>query len=272
MSFYQYLKERSWDLVEMWYQSVDKTQNDIYGTKIPERIQRLKEQNHGFHVHFCEIFRDDAMLYSDSFNQWIGEVAQDSTHQSEDIDTIMKQFFVIEEFYLNFFYAYAKDSDETEAALNCYNSLIVKGFNEIVLRFTRSHLHQNKATLESHKQLVAELSSPVIHLSDHVSLLPLVGDIDTYRAKVIFDETLKKCSDSSVTTLIIDLSGVVIIDTMVANQIFQVIDGLKLIGTKACLVGIRPEIAQTAVQLRVDFSAISIYPSLQVAVRSVGLQ
>ncbi|GAF12392.1 RsbR, positive regulator of sigma-B [Bacillus sp. JCM 19045] len=271
MTFYEFMKARTWDLVELWYEEVDKTQGDIYGTTIPERIERLKQQNHGFHIHFCEIFRDDSTLYSDSFNQWITDVAHDSTHQSADIDIIMKQFFVIEEYYLEFLRRYALEITVTNEELSEHTHLIVKGFNEIVLRFTKSHLSQNKQTFEAHQQLVAELSSPIIHLSTHVSLLPIVGDIDTYRAKVIFDETLQKCNSAGITELVIDLSGVVMIDTMVANQIFQLMSGLRLIGTKTSLVGIRPEIAQTAVQLQIDFSAISIYPSLKVAIRSIGL-
>ncbi|WP_245808936.1 STAS domain-containing protein [Shouchella patagoniensis] len=272
MTFYEYVKTKTMDLVERWYETLDKTKGDIYSTKDPERIARLKEQNHGFHLNFCEIFQDEQMIDSEQFNKWINDVSHDSAHQSEDIDVIMEQFFVIEGFYLELVLSYSKTKELSPEEVSRLNVLVVKGFNEIVLKFTSSHLEQSKHTLESHQKLVAELSSPVIDLSNRVSLLPIVGDIDTYRARVIFDETLNKCSASGVQELIIDLSGVVIIDTMVANQIFQVMEGLKLIGTKTHLVGIRPEVAQTAVQLGIDFSAVSIYPSLQVAIQKIGLQ
>ncbi|MFP3490379.1 STAS domain-containing protein, partial [Staphylococcus sp. SIMBA_130] len=81
------------------------------------------------------------------------------------------------------------------------------------------------------------------------ALLPLVGDIDSDRATAIFENTLEGCTTKRVDHLFIDLSGVYLVDTRVAQQIFQLITGLKLIGVTATLSGIRPEIAQTAVQL-----------------------
>ncbi|MFP3340442.1 STAS domain-containing protein, partial [Micrococcus sp. SIMBA_131] len=68
--------------------------------------------------------------------------------------------------------------------------------------------------------------------------------------------------------LFIDLSGVYLVDTRVAQQIFQLITGLKLIGVTATLSGIRPEIAQTAVQLGIDFGEILITSNLAQAISS----
>ncbi|MCY7654318.1 RsbT co-antagonist protein RsbRB, partial [Bacillus safensis] len=63
--------------------------------------------------------------------------------------------------------------------------------------------------------MIYELSSPVIVLKSQIALLPLVGDIDTARAKIILENTLNQCLQKGVQHLCIDLSGVVIIDTMV---------------------------------------------------------
>lgn len=65
--------------------------------------------------------------------------------------------------------------------------------------------------------------------------------------------------------LCIDLSGVAIIDTMVAHEIFHLIQALKLIGVRSTLCGIRPEIAQTAIQLGLDFSHIRTTATLSQA-------
>ncbi len=74
---------------------------------------------------------------------------------------------------------------------------------------------------------------------------------------------MEQCVQLQVDSLLIDLSGVPIVDTMVANQIFSLIEGLKLIGVKASLSGVRPEIAQTSVQLGIDFMSIPIYSSIE---------
>ena len=97
---------------------------------------------------------------------------------------------------------------------------------------------------------------------NYLALLPLVGDIDTARAKIILENTLKECSQKGVQHLCIDLSGVVIIDTMVAHQIFDLVTSLRLIGVETTISGIRPEIAQTAVQLGLPFNEFRTASSL----------
>jgi rsbT co-antagonist protein RsbR len=82
------------------------------------------------------------------------------------------------------------------------------------------------------------------------------------RAKFILEQTLQQCYEKGVSKLLIDLSGVVMVDTMVAQQIFQLVESLELIGVHAVLSGIRPEIAQTAVQLGLDFDNIEITAKL----------
>jgi rsbT co-antagonist protein RsbR len=81
-------------------------------------------------------------------------------------------------------------------------------------------------------------------------------DIDTERAKFIMESTLLQSVKLGISHLIIDLSGGIMVDTMVSYQIFQVIVSLKLIGVQSTLLGIRPEAAQTAIQLGIDFTDI----------------
>ena len=77
----------------------------------------------------------------------------------------------------------------------------------------------------------------------------------------------KRCVELDITHLFIDLSGVSLIDTMVANHFYQLMQVLDLLGIESTLTGIRPEIAQTSVQLGLDFSKINTYSSLQLAIK-----
>ena len=106
------------------------------------------------------------------------------------------------------------------------------------------------------------MSAPVIQLQHHTGLLPVVGEIDTQRAKYLLENTLSECTNKGITHLYIDLSGVNMIDTMVAMQIFQLIDALKIVGVKTTLSGVRPEIALTAINLGLDFKDIKIAGNL----------
>ncbi|MDP4164913.1 MAG: STAS domain-containing protein, partial [Bacillota bacterium] len=91
------------------------------------------------------------------------------------------------------------------------------------------------------------------------------GDLDTKRAQQLMDRALEQGTNYNLTYMIIDLSGVPIIDTMVADQLFKVISSLKLVGIETCLTGIRPEIAQTMVNLGIDFKSILTFSSLHQA-------
>ncbi|MED4213667.1 STAS domain-containing protein, partial [Priestia megaterium] len=82
-------------------------------------------------------------------------------------------------------------------------------------------------------------------------------------------EALKSANRLQLQRLIVDLSGVYIIDTMVADQIFKVVDSLKLLGVETILTGIRPEVAQTIVSIGIDFSSLAIKSSLQKAIEDL---
>ena len=110
-----------------------------------------------------------------------------------------------------------------------------------------------------------ELSIPVIKISDKIGVLPIIGDIDTQRAQELMNKALLKGSELSLEHLIIDLSGVPIIDTMVADRLFKVVRALSLLGIDTTLSGIRPEIAQTMVNLGVDVSDIPVTSNLHMA-------
>lgn len=131
--------------------------------------------------------------------------------------------------------------------------------------FTAEHYSYAQKMLNAQREMINELSSPVISLDKNRALLPLVGDIDTARANYLLENTLLQCSQKKVVCLYIDLSGVVIVDTMVAQQLFRLVEALRLLGIKSVISGIRPEIAQTAVQLGIQFNEITTVSNLEQA-------
>lgn len=145
---------------------------------------------------------------------------------------------------------------------------MVDAIHSIILEFTKQHAKASVSRLNAQQEMIVEMSAPVISLTDEIGFLPLVGEISTYRAHVIFEKTLNQCVEKQLQKLFIDLSGVPIIDTMVAHQIFQVINGLKLIGVETALSGISPQIAQTSIQLGLNFNDIKIYNTLKQAVKN----
>ncbi|WP_078410990.1 STAS domain-containing protein [Priestia abyssalis] len=266
---YDFLRDRTWQLTEEWYESLDKSDpSGVYSSDDPKAIQSLKEQNYEFHLRFCKLFDKSELNPLKDFEEWILNVAKDEEHLATPVHFILREFFRTQEQYLdlvNEFVELHKEHYSMEM-IQTWNRTIVKTFSEVMTWFTEEYHSHLESKLRAQQEMINELSSPVISLSKDNGLLPLVGDIDTTRAKYILENTLQQCAEKGVKHLFIDLSGVIMIDTMVAHQIFQLIDTLKLVGVTVTLSGIRPEIAQTAVQLGLSFGNIITASTLSRAI------
>jgi ABC-type sugar transport system substrate-binding protein/anti-anti-sigma regulatory factor len=118
--------------------------------------------------------------------------------------------------------------------------------------------------IAAQRSMIQELSTPIIPISDKILVLPLVGTIDSARAKKFVDSWLGVNSYRQGGVLIIDITGVAVVDTGVAHHLVQAARAAQLLGALVMLVGISPEVAQTVVQLGVDLSSLPTYSSLQV--------
>ncbi len=118
--------------------------------------------------------------------------------------------------------------------------------------------------ITAQRSVIQELSTPIIPISDKILVLPLVGTIDSARARQIMESMLGAISKIQAAVLIIDITGVAMVDTRVAHYLLQAARAAQLLGALVMLVGISPEVAQTVVQLGVDLSSLPTYSSLQV--------
>jgi rsbT co-antagonist protein RsbR len=108
-----------------------------------------------------------------------------------------------------------------------------------------------------------ELSTPIIPLTNDLVAMPLIGAIDSNRAQQVIETLLAGVADSRATTAILDITGVQVVDTQVANALLRAAQAVKLLGARVVLTGIRPEIAQTLVGLGLDLSGIVTRATLQ---------
>ncbi|MDH2363863.1 STAS domain-containing protein [Priestia megaterium] len=143
--------------------------------------------------------------------------------------------------------------------------------DKAVFAFSLTYVNIHQETLKKAKSAFLELSVPVVPITKGIAILPLVGEVDTERATLLLEETLKKANELKLSHMLFDLSGVMIVDTMVAHQIFKIVEALSLLGVKTILIGIRPEVAQTMIQLGIDFSQITIKANLEQALLGLNL-
>ena len=114
---------------------------------------------------------------------------------------------------------------------------------------------------------VRELSSPVLPLTKDVLVLPLIGTIDTGRAALLVEALLQSIARQRARIVIIDVTGVPVVDTQVAHTLLQAASSVRLLGAEPVLVGLRPELAQTIVGLGIDLSGLTIQIDLESGVR-----
>jgi rsbT co-antagonist protein RsbR len=113
-----------------------------------------------------------------------------------------------------------------------------------------------KETIAAQGRALMEMSTPVTEIWSDVLLLPLVGIIDSKRAQDVMDTTLKKISDTHARIFILDISGVGVVDTAVANHLIKITKATRLMGCESTISGVSPAIAQTIVELGIDVGTV----------------
>lgn len=121
--------------------------------------------------------------------------------------------------------------------------------------YTAYYVNYKEELLKSHRETVDELSVPIIPIAERICILPIVGNVDTYRAKKIREKTLLRVKELKAQQLIIDVSGVPFVDTAVVNHLFKIVKGIKLLGCYTVLTGISPEIADTMIELGIEIDS-----------------
>lgn len=118
-------------------------------------------------------------------------------------------------------------------------------------------------TVNMQKIALKELSTPIIPVLEKISILPLVGTIDATRAKLIIENVLEGVRQYRSEVLLVDITGVPVVDNIVAQYIMQAVKAVNLLGAQCIIVGIRPDMAHTIVSLGVEMNHLLTANTLQ---------
>ncbi|GAB4194578.1 MAG: hypothetical protein OHK0022_10730 [Roseiflexaceae bacterium] len=117
--------------------------------------------------------------------------------------------------------------------------------------------------IQGQQAALRELSTPLIPLADHVVVMPLVGSIDSHRAQLIMETLLEGISTHQADVAILDITGVPIVDTQVADALLRTARAARLLGAQVILTGIGGHIAQTLITLGADLTGLVTLNNLQ---------
>jgi rsbT co-antagonist protein RsbR len=127
----------------------------------------------------------------------------------------------------------------------------------------QAHARRQEEIIRAQALAIAELSTPLIPISDDILVMPLIGIMDSNRATQVMDSLLGGLSSSHGRFAILDITGVAVVDTRVANVLIRAAQTARLLRTEMILTGIRPEVARTLVGLGVNLGDITTCGTLQ---------
>ncbi|MFT9597571.1 STAS domain-containing protein [Mesobacillus sp.] len=223
--FKNFLIEREENVTTNILDSIDKNQPEAYIklTKVNLYKEQIKEL-----IHLLESFLIGE-LDDERINDWGKQVSEDKVRLGLSLSQSVQHFNSIRGALWEELSDLAdKINDLSAREILRLGNLVNDFFDGLILTFTNSYTGQANKRLRAQQEVIDELSTPVISIVDGVAVLPIIGDIDTHRARILMEYTLRETKNKEVDCLIMDLSGVFIVDTMVAQELFKIIDSLKL--------------------------------------------
>ncbi|KAF0676679.1 STAS domain-containing protein [Profundibacterium mesophilum] len=137
-------------------------------------------------------------------------------------------------------------------------------------------LDERDEIIERQRDEMRELSTPVVQLWERVLTIPLIGTLDSARAQEVMENLLNAIVEHRAEVVIIDITGVRVVDTQVGQHLLRTASAVRLMGGEAIISGISPKIAQTMVELGVDVGEVTTRPTIRSALaeafRKVGFQ
>jgi rsbT co-antagonist protein RsbR len=157
------------------------------------------------------------------------------------------------------FVRYQSDRDQLNHVLDIYEPAA----NRVAVTVGVSFVEQRERIIREQQAAIRELSTPVLRVRDRLLILPIIGGLDTQRARQLTQQLLRAIRETRAKVVVIDITGVGIIDLTVANHLVQTVEAARLMGARAIITGLSSEVAQTLVDLGVDLSMMQTVGDLQ---------
>jgi anti-anti-sigma regulatory factor/two-component sensor histidine kinase len=134
---------------------------------------------------------------------------------------------------------------------------INRQFDQFLNSFFIQYTKYKDELLDAQRKLLENLSVPIIPISQDISIIPLIGAIDRFRAKTIEDKLITEIGNSHIQTLILDLSGAAVIEVEVIQHLIRIINGISMMGCKTVITGLRPEVVKLVINEGISFEHVA---------------
>src|SRR5919202_1588158 len=170
------------------------------------------------------------------------------------------------------FEKYHQDFNLLNQVLDAYEPAANRIANMVAVSFVQ----ERERVIRDQQEAIRELSTPVLQVRERLLILPIIGVLDSQRARQLTEQLLAAIRSNRAKVVVIDITGVATIDVTVANHLVQTVEAARLMGAGAIITGLSSKIARTLVDLGVDLSMMKTVGDLQggleEAERLIGLR
>lgn len=271
---YDYILENSGNITSKWFTAKSDFDGSFYSNNPNPEIDQVLLEQHALTIRtVAYAFLEEENGFQEQLLLWAETVAKSRIEHNTPIHDVIQALNKTRETIWLYVEHFANDhlDEVNNIHILKWSRLFNTAFDQLIHSFSSRYYELSNNRLNAQQDLINELSIPIIPILDGVGVLPVIGEIDTTRARSLLEDVPYKCVEVGINKLFIDISSVTFMDTMVANEMFHLIDVLQLLGIKTSLSGIRPEVAQASIQLGVDFGNISTFSSLKQALLRTGV-
>lgn len=234
-----------------------------------------KEQANNMYVELLRFFGDSFVekekeVAPDFFIDWSRKNAKMQVSSQGKISAIAVRYsptrVVLTEILTKISQELDLSLEENALIIKRINIMLDSSLNETIFAYEQLYEEAKEET----KKEMAALSAPIIPVKDGIVILPLIGDIDTYRVNFIMQHILPKIAEMDVKYLIIDFSGLYTVNIEIAEHLNQIGDMLKLIGIHVLTSGVRPDLAQVIVKSRINVAGLETFATVKKALETIS--
>ena len=154
----------------------------------------------------------------------------------------------------NFIQEYNKDEQKLTIDMifileKQYNSHIDDFLNSFFIKYSTF----KDSLILAQREIVENLSVPIIPITPTICILPLIGKMDSFRATILEEKVLEEINRLHFQTLIIDLSGIANMESDVIESLMKTIYGTAMMGCRTIITGLRPDVVRQLISLGISF-------------------
>ena len=247
-----YLRDNRTELREEWVERI--TQAQLLGVMTPEEIFLEVTTVYDNYVDALETGSVETLqAYARDLSERIIPRGVE-THEVLGIVLLLRDVLA-----RALFVKYQHDADLLNRILDAYEPAA----NRIAVTVGVSFVEERERVIREQQEAIRELSTPVLQVRERLLILPIIGVLDSPRARQLTEQLLGAIQTNRAKVVVIDITGVATIDLTVANHLVQTVEASRLMGASAIITGLSSKIAQTLVDLGVDLTMMRTVGDLQ---------